>query len=213
MKLIRNNSKSFASNKSEFKTILKTCLGESVFLLELQILVVESVNSINHGLDQFNFRVAQAVLIGNVIGDAGLAARLTTGSSGLQVQAFAPLLQWWDTLLGPSGQVNMNWSPHARAKIGGTGVEETKTGVKHEFAAGFGLDRVTDGLDASDKSVKDTADITAWKKENFFNGIEEKKNLSPGLVVMGGHSCSEGRGFESCCCILDGHNIFDMYLL
>ena len=28
---------------------------------------------------------------------------------------------------------------------------------------------------------------------------------SPGLVVMGGDSCSEGRGFESQCCILDGH--------
>ena len=51
------------------------------------------------------------------------------------------------------------------------------------------------------------------RRRIFFNGIEEKKNLSPGLVVMGGHSCYEGRGFESCCCILDGHNIFDMYLL
>ena len=31
---------------------------------------------------------------------------------------------------------------------------------------------------------------------------------SPGLVVMGGDSCSEGRGFESRCHILDGHDIF-----
>ena len=30
----------------------------------------------------------------------------------------------------------------------------------------------------------------------------------PGLVVMGGDSCSEGRGFESWHRILDGHNIF-----
>ena len=28
---------------------------------------------------------------------------------------------------------------------------------------------------------------------------------SPGLVVMGGDSCSEGCGFESQCHILDGH--------
>ena len=28
---------------------------------------------------------------------------------------------------------------------------------------------------------------------------------SPVLVVMGGDSRSEGRGFESQCCILDGH--------
>ena len=30
----------------------------------------------------------------------------------------------------------------------------------------------------------------------------------PGQVVMGGDSCSEGRGFESWHRILDGHNIF-----
>ena len=30
-------------------------------------------------------------------------------------------------------------------------------------------------------------------------------NGSPGLVGMGGDSCSEGRGFESWHCILDGH--------
>ena len=33
---------------------------------------------------------------------------------------------------------------------------------------------------------------------------------SPGLVVMGGDSCAEGRGFESQHCILDGH--FHIYL-
>ena len=31
---------------------------------------------------------------------------------------------------------------------------------------------------------------------------------SPGLVVMGGDSHSKGRGFESRCRILDGHDIF-----
>ena len=31
---------------------------------------------------------------------------------------------------------------------------------------------------------------------------------SPGLVVMGGDSRSEGRGFEPQCRILDGHDIF-----
>ena len=30
---------------------------------------------------------------------------------------------------------------------------------------------------------------------------------SPGLVVMGGDSCSEGNGFKSQYCILDGHFI------
>ena len=36
---------------------------------------------------------------------------------------------------------------------------------------------------------------------------------SPGLVVMGGGSCSKGHGFESRFCILDGHDVFHIYLL
>ena len=37
--------------------------------------------------------------------------------------------------------------------------------------------------------------------------MEERKRKggSPGLVVMGGVSCSEGRGFKSRHCLLDGH--------
>ena len=37
--------------------------------------------------------------------------------------------------------------------------------------------------------------------------------FSPGLVVMGGDSCSEGRGLESQRRILDGHKKFHIYLL
>ena len=33
----------------------------------------------------------------------------------------------------------------------------------------------------------------------------ERMGRSPGLVVMGGDSCTEGRGFESCHHILEGH--------
>ena len=33
---------------------------------------------------------------------------------------------------------------------------------------------------------------------------------SPGLVVMGGDSRYKGRGFESRCCMLDGHDIFTL---
>ena len=35
-----------------------------------------------------------------------------------------------------------------------------------------------------------------------------QKTHSPGIVVMGGDSRSKGRGFESQCRILDGHDIF-----
>ena len=36
---------------------------------------------------------------------------------------------------------------------------------------------------------------------------------SPGLVVRGDDSCLRGRGFESQCFILDGFDIFRIYLL
>ena len=41
-----------------------------------------------------------------------------------------------------------------------------------------------------------------FDKVLFFQGG------SPGLVVMGGDSRTEGRGFESQCHTLDGHDIF-----
>ena len=40
------------------------------------------------------------------------------------------------------------------------------------------------------------------------NNKSSSNGGSPGLVVMGGDSCSKGRGFESRRRILDGHNIF-----
>ena len=40
---------------------------QSVFLLELKILLVEGVYSINHGLDKLNLRVTQTVFVGNII--------------------------------------------------------------------------------------------------------------------------------------------------
>ena len=38
-----------------------------MLLLELLVLLPESVNSINHGLDQFNLGVAKTMLVGDVI--------------------------------------------------------------------------------------------------------------------------------------------------
>ena len=37
---------------------------------------------------------------------------------------------------------------------------------------------------------------------------EKEQGGCPSLVVMGGDSCSEGRGFESQLRVLDGHGIF-----
>ena len=44
--------------------------GDSVLLLELDILLPEGVDSVNHDLDQLDLRVAKTVLVGDVIGVA-----------------------------------------------------------------------------------------------------------------------------------------------
>ena len=59
---------------------------KAVLLLQIIVFFVESVHSINHLLHELNLRISKPVLVGDVIGDAGLAARLAPGAPGLQVQ-------------------------------------------------------------------------------------------------------------------------------
>ena len=40
---------------------------QSVLLLELKVLLVEGVDTIDHGLDKLNLRVTKTVLVGDVI--------------------------------------------------------------------------------------------------------------------------------------------------
>ena len=133
-----------------------------MLLLEGKILLVESVDAVNHGLDELDLGVAETMLVGNVVGDAGLAAGFAAGSTGLEVEGLAALLQRSESFLGPSGKVDVNGGSHSGAEVGRAGVEESETRVEHEVTAGFLLDRISDGLDTSDKSVKDTADISTW---------------------------------------------------
>ena len=50
-------------------------------------------------------------------------------------------------------------------------------------------------------------DRLSIRESIFFCIIQTIQLLggSPGLVVMGGDSCTKGCGFKSCHCILDGH--------
>ena len=59
-------------------------------------------------------------------------------------------------------------------------------------------------LRSSQNNIKD--EMVKWNREYLLSG-------SPGLVVMGGDSRSEGCGFESRRRILDGHDIFHIDLL
>lgn len=124
-------------------------LSDAVFLLEGQILLEERVDTINHGLHKFDLGVAKAMFVGDVIGDAVMASRFAAGTTGLEVECLATLLQCWQALFGPSGQVDVDGGAHSGAEIGGARVQVTEARIEHEFAAGLGLDGVTDGLDTT----------------------------------------------------------------
>merc|ERR1719167_220489 len=112
------------------------------------------------GLSQLDLGVTQAVLVGDVIGDAGLSAGLAAGTAGLEGQLFAPFLEGLQTLLGPSGQVDVDGCPHASAQVGGAGVEVAQATVQEELLAGLILDRVADSLDSTGQTLENAADVT-----------------------------------------------------
>ena len=69
-----------------------------------------------------------------------LSTRFTTGSTGLYAQYFASGLKSIDAVLGPSGEVNVDGSSHASAKIGWARVDITELLGQLEVFAGFSLD-------------------------------------------------------------------------
>jgi len=132
----------------------------AVLLLELQVLLVQGVDTVNHGLDKLDLGVSQSVLVGNVVGVSGLAARFSTGSTGLDSQLLAPGPELVNTLLGPAGKVNVDGGPHASTQVGGAGVDVAELLRQLEVLARLSLDTVLDSLDATGQPLEDTLDIT-----------------------------------------------------
>ena len=62
-------------------------------LPESLVLLVESVDAVNHLLDQLDLRVSEPVLVGDVISNSSLTTRLSPGAPWLQLQLLAALLQ------------------------------------------------------------------------------------------------------------------------
>ena len=120
-----------------------------MLLLKYQVFLVEGVDTINHGLDKLNLRVAQPVLVGDVIGVSSLATRLTTGATGLNSKLLAPGLKLVKTLHGPAGKVNVDRGPHASAQVGWARVNVTELLRQLEVLARLGLDTLLDSLDAT----------------------------------------------------------------
>jgi len=129
--------------------------------LQLLVLLPQSVDSINHLLNQFNLRIAQPVLVGDVIGMTSLSTRLTTGATGLQVKLFTSCFQLVNRVVGPARKINMDRSSHTSAKVGGARVNVTILFVQAEVLARFLLDRFLHSLDTISQPLEDSLDITA----------------------------------------------------
>jgi len=130
-------------------------------LLEGQILLVEGVDTINHGLNKLDLGVAQTVLVGNVVSVSSLAARFAAGTTGLDIEFLAPLLELVNAVLGPSWEIDVDGSSHASAQVGWARVDVTKLGRNLEVLARLSLDGVLDSLDASGQSLENALDVTA----------------------------------------------------
>lgn len=135
-----------------------------MLLLELEVFLVERVDAVDHGLDQLDLGVAEAVLVGNVVGHAVVAAGLAAGASRLDLQLLAPGLQGGEALLGPAGQVDVDRGAHARAEIRRAGVQVAVLFVEQKLFAGLAAHRVPDGLDASSKATENATDVAAYSR-------------------------------------------------
>jgi len=164
-----------------------------VLLLPLEVLLVEGVDTINHDLDQLDLGVPKTVLVGDVISAASLATGFSAGSTGLDCKFFTASLELVNRLLGPAREVNMDGGTHTSSKIGWAGVDESVLFRQSKVLATFSLDRVSNSLDTTSKTSKDTLDISSLlhgddshlilfihpEKEGLGSIVEDSTALGP----------------------------------
>jgi len=132
-----------------------------VLLLELKILLPESVDGVNHDLDELNLGVSKTMLVGDVISVTSLTAGLSAGSTGLDGKLLASSLELVNGLLGPSRKVNVDGSSHASSKIGWAGVDVSVLLGESVVLARLGLDGISDSLDSTGKTSEDSLDVSS----------------------------------------------------
>ena len=173
-----------------------------MLLLQLLVLGPEGVDSVNHLLDQLNLGVPEPVLVGDIVGatcgvqvSKGIhsdgrveqltveAAGLSTGSTGLDSQLLAPLLQYFKTISSVSGKVNHDRSPHAGSEVGGAGVDVAVLLGQAEVLAGLSLDGVADSLDAAGKTGEDSVlllfDLRLSKMNPLIKAMKNQRLSAP----------------------------------
>jgi len=134
---------------------------QSVLLLELNVLLPEGVDSVNHDLDQLNLGVSETVLVGDVISVSSLTARFSAGSTGLDSEFLASCLEFVNSLLSVSGKINVDGSSHASSKIGWARVDVSVLLGEGIVLARLGLDGISDSLDSTGKTSEDSLDVSS----------------------------------------------------
>merc|ERR1712072_98506 len=132
----------------------------AVLLLQLQVLLPEGVDGVNHDLDQLDLGVSQPVLVGDIVGVASLTTGLSTGAARLHVELLTASLQRVNAVLGPAGQVNVDGGPHAGAEVGGAGVDISVLLGQSVVLAGLSLDGLLDGLDTTGQAGEHSLDVS-----------------------------------------------------
>merc|ERR1712187_931858 len=99
------------------------------------------------------------MLVGDIISMASLTPRLSTSTARLEMEFLTSCLQFINTVIGPSRQINMDRGPHASTKVGRTGVNVAIFLIQAEIFSGLCFDRITNSLDSSSQSFKDSLDI------------------------------------------------------
>merc|ERR1712012_1327207 len=201
--------KYYLLNSLPFLQLLR-CKALGSILLELFVLIPELVHTIDHLLDQLNLRVSEPVLVGDVVGVSGLATRLSTGATGLQVKLLAASLELVDAVLGPAGQVDVDGGPHASTQVGGARVDVAVLLIQAEVLARLSLDRVLDGLDTLGQSAEHFPDISTLlhrdntelvllvdpDKEGLLGVVEDTTSLGPVALHASNSKVSVARDEE-----------------
>jgi len=133
----------------------------AVLLLELKILLPESVDSVNHDLDKLNLGVSKTMLVGDVISVTSLTTGLSTGSTGLNSEFLASCLELVNGFLGPSGKVNVDGGSHTSSKIGWARVDVSVLFGESVVLARLSLDGISDSLDSTGKTSEDSLDVSS----------------------------------------------------
>ena len=105
----------------------------------------ELVHAINHGLHKLNLRLAQALLVGDIVHASRGLTVLTVDATGLQTQLAAHALKVG--VLTHVCQLHVHTGAHSGAAIGGAAVDVAKVVVVLEGVASL-LDSPLDGINA-----------------------------------------------------------------